>query len=59
MAEPNKRPRQYAAEILARPRAEWAEALAEVPEEWRDWVRLYLTNYVGLRRARSRRHQAG
>lgn len=46
-----KRPRQYAAEIIALPmRAQRQRALAEVPDEVRDWVREYVEDYFAKRK---------
>jgi hypothetical protein len=41
-----KRPRQYAAEIVRLPRKEWPAALERVPERLRDWVRSYLRGWL-------------
>lgn len=40
--ETEKRPRQYAAEILALPRSEHATAIARVPDRWRSWAQHYV-----------------
>ncbi|TAN71580.1 MAG: hypothetical protein EPN17_00820 [Methylobacter sp.] len=43
-----KRPRQYAAEIIALPTLEQRrKALALVPCDWRDWVKEYVVDYFG------------
>lgn len=50
-----KRPRQYAAEIIALPTREArAAALAAVPAELREWVRELVVDYFARRQARGR-----
>jgi len=50
-----KRPRQYAAEIIALPMREQRQrALAEVPDDLRDWVREYVEDYFAKRRCLDR-----
>jgi flavorubredoxin len=42
----DKRPREYAAEIIAQPdRAIRRKMLKRVPEDYRDWVRGYVEQY--------------
>ena len=53
-----RRPRQYAAEIIAmRTAEERAAALDQVPEELRDWVRDLVEDYFWRRRIMRRREQ--
>lgn len=41
-----KRPRHYAAEIIALPtREQRSAALAKVPSEWREWTKDHVTDY--------------
>jgi hypothetical protein len=47
---PEKRPRHYAAELLALPRAERRAALDQVPEALRSWVRELVTDHIEKRR---------
>ena len=52
----DKRPREYAAEIIAQPdRAERRKMLARVPEGFRDWVRGYVEQYSARLNASRRR----
>lgn len=48
-----KRPRHYAAEIIALPTAEERRAaLEKVPELWRDTTRIHVINYFAMKKAR-------
>ena len=46
-----KRPRQYASEIIALPtKEERRAALQRVPEQWRAWVEFYIRDWWVRRR---------
>jgi len=49
-----KRPRHYAAEIIALPKAERRAALAQVPAELRDWVRHLIEDWHAKAKSRAR-----
>jgi hypothetical protein len=60
MSENEKRPRQYAAEIIALPTKEdRAAALLRVPEEWRPWVEFYVRDAFMRRACIRRRKKTG
>ncbi|MDH4275183.1 MAG: hypothetical protein OEW08_09095 [Gammaproteobacteria bacterium] len=52
---PEKRPRQYAADIIAlSDKQQRVVALSQVPEQYRDWVRELVSDHFARRKARNK-----